>query len=151
MSGTGPGPAAGAHEEPRGGAPEALPSPFTLLLGVRVLRKTPGRAVLALDLDQRLHNGQGVLHGGVYAALIDEALAQALLALTQGPVATTQLDVRFVAPATSGRITCAAAVIHRGRRTAIVQARVRDAAGALLATGTGSFHLAAPPTDTPSG
>jgi acyl-coenzyme A thioesterase PaaI-like protein len=40
-----------------------------------------------------------------------------------------------------GRITCSAEVVHRTRRLATVEARVRDGDGNLVAMGTGTFRI----------
>jgi acyl-coenzyme A thioesterase PaaI-like protein len=40
-----------------------------------------------------------------------------------------------------GRITCSAEVVHRTRRIATVEARVRDSDGNLVAMGTGTFRI----------
>jgi uncharacterized protein (TIGR00369 family) len=46
--------------------------------------------------------------------------------------------VRFVRAITSttGTVRCDARVVHSGRTTAVAEARITDAAGKLLATGT---------------
>ena len=54
--------------------------------------------------------------------------------------ATIGLDVHFLG-AEEGRITCSAEVVHRTRRIATVEARVRDGNGNLVAMGTGTFRI----------
>jgi uncharacterized protein (TIGR00369 family) len=101
----------------------------------------PGHASLYIDIEPFHLNGNGTLHGGVYATLIDNAMGFAVAALAKVRIATTQMNVHFLGPISSGRITCTADVVHRTRRTATAEAKVRDADGTLLAMGTGAFRI----------
>ena len=114
---------------------------FERHLGVEVEEVRAGHATLYIDVQPHHLNGNGTLHGGVYAALIDNAMGFAVAALAQVRIATTQMNVHFLAPISSGRITCTAEVVHRTRRTATAEAKVRDAEGNLLAMGTAAFRI----------
>ncbi len=107
----------------------------------RIAEVRPGYARLYIDIEPFHLNGNGTLHGGMYATLIDNAMGFAVADLAQVRIATTQMNVHFLGPVSSGRITCIAEVLHRTRRTATAEAKVRDAAGALLAMGTGAFRI----------
>lgn len=100
-----------------------------------------GYANLYIDIEPFHLNGNGTLHGGVYATLIDNAMGFAVAALAQVRIATTQMNVHFLGPTSAGRINCIAEVVHRTRRTATAEAKVRDAEGKLLAMGTGAFRI----------
>ena len=78
-------------------------------------------------------NGNGTLHGGVYASLLDNAMGLSVAALVGLRTATIGLDVHFLGAVREGRITCSAEVVHRTRRIATVEARVRDGEGNLVA------------------
>jgi uncharacterized protein (TIGR00369 family) len=114
---------------------------FERHLGVQVGEVQPGHATLFIDVEPFHLNGNGTLHGGVYASLIDNAMGFAVAALARVRIATTQMNVHFLAPISSGRITCTAEVVHRTRRTATAEAKVRDADGNLLALGTAAFRI----------
>ena len=101
----------------------------------------PGHATLFIDVAAFHLNGNGTLHGGVYASLIDNAMGLAVAALAQVRIATTQMNVHFLAAVKEGRLTCTGEVVHRTRRTATAEARVRDAEGNLVALGTGAFRI----------
>jgi uncharacterized protein (TIGR00369 family) len=116
---------------------------FARHIGLRIDEVAPGRAVFSIDVAEIHMNGAGAVHGGVHAALIDSAMAVALIA--EGlRVTTTQITVHYLEPITSGRAICTGEVVHRGRRTAIAEARVRDERGRLLASGTGSSLILEP-------
>ena len=110
-------------------------------LGFQVAAVRPGHATLYIDVAEFHLNGNGTLHGGVYASLIDNAMGLAVAALAQVRIATTQMNVHFLAAVKAGRLTCTGEVVHRTRRTATAEARVRDADGNLVALGTGAFRI----------
>jgi uncharacterized protein (TIGR00369 family) len=78
-------------------------------------------------------NGNGTLHGGVYASLLDNAMGLSVAALVGLRTATIGLDVHFLGAVREGRITCSAEVVHRTRRIATVEAKVLDTEGNLVA------------------
>ena len=86
-------------------------------------------------------NGNGTLHGGVYASLLDNAMGLAVAALVGLRAATIGLDVHFLGAVREGRITCSAEVVHRTRRIAAVEAKVRDGDQNFVAMGTGTFRI----------
>jgi uncharacterized protein (TIGR00369 family) len=101
----------------------------------------PGKAVCRIDIEDIHLNGNGTLHGGVYASLIDNAMGLAVAALVGLRTATIGLDVKFLGAVREGRITCSAEVVHRTRRIATVEARVRNGEDNLVALGTGTFRI----------
>ena len=114
---------------------------FSRHIGARVEEVEPGRALVYIDVEEFHLNGVGTLHGGVYASLIDNAMGLSVLALVGVRTATIQMDVHFLGAVHAGRITCESEVVHRTRRTATAEARVRDADGELVALGTGTFRV----------
>ncbi|TCJ18366.1 PaaI family thioesterase [Rubrobacter taiwanensis] len=107
----------------------------------RVLEVEPGRAVLCIDVEDFHLNGNGTLHGGVYASIIDNAMGIALAALVGVRIATTQMNVHFLGPVSEGRIECRSEVVHRTRRTATAEAKVYNDSDELVAMGTGAFRI----------
>ena len=110
-------------------------------IGAKVEEAEPGRAVIRIDVKDIHLNGSGTLHGGVYASLIDNAMGLSVLALVGVRTATIQMNVHFLGAVGGGRITCESEVVHRTRRTATAEAKVRDAEGNLVALGTGAFRV----------
>ena len=73
-------------------------------LGVRFEERADGTAVASIEYDEKLTNPYGVVNGGIIATLVDLASGR-LLATTFDPseehaLATVDIDVRFLAPAT---------------------------------------------------
>ncbi len=114
---------------------------FSRHIGSRVEEVEPGRAVLHIDVEEYHLNGNGTLHGGVYASLIDNAMGISVAALVGVRTATTQMNVHFLGPVSSGRVVCRGEVVHRTRRTATAEAKVYDGEGNLVAMGTGAFRI----------
>jgi len=84
----------------------------------------------------------GVVHGGVFASVMDSVTGYA--AYTVAPegagVLTMQLNLNMTATAKLGdRLVAASHVMHFGRRTAVVSGEIRRADGKLLATGSATL------------
>ena len=114
---------------------------FSRHIGAKVKEVEPGRSIIYIDVEDIHLNGAGTLHGGVYASLIDTSLGLSVLALVGVRTATIEMNVHFLGAVGRGRITCESEVVHRTRRTATAEAKVRDMDGNLVAMGTGAFRV----------
>ena len=114
---------------------------FSRHIKSRVEEVEPGKAVCRIDVEDIHLNGNGTLHGGVYASLMDNAMGLSVAALVGLRTATIALDVHFLGAVRDGSIRCAAEVVHRTRRIATVEAKVHDAEDNLVAMGTGTFRI----------
>jgi uncharacterized protein (TIGR00369 family) len=114
---------------------------FSKHIGAKVEEVEPGRSIVYIDVEDTHLNGTGTLHGGVYASLLDNAMGLSVLALVGVRIATVEMNVHFLGAVNEGRITCESEVVHRTRRTATAEAKVRDADGNLVAMGTGAFRV----------
>jgi acyl-CoA thioesterase len=120
------------------------PGPFARLVGLACQEMGGGAARFSLAIRPDHLNPHGVVHGGVLSTLVDTAMGAALTSrLEPGERCTTlELKINYVAPAADGTLRCEARVVERTRRVAVLEARVHDAAGRLLALATGSFYIA---------
>src|ERR687889_2867577 len=57
---------------------ERAPSGMALLMNMRLVEVEEGRAVFAVEPDERHYNGLGIAHGGLAATLLDSALGGAI-------------------------------------------------------------------------
>ncbi|CAA9480710.1 MAG: hypothetical protein AVDCRST_MAG25-2750 [uncultured Rubrobacteraceae bacterium] len=114
---------------------------FSKHIGSKVESVEPGRAKMYIDTEDLHQNGNGTLHGGVHASLIDNAMGIAVLSLVGTRTATVEMNVHFLGAVGGGRITCQAEVVHRTRRMATAEAKVYDEEGNLVAMGTGAFRV----------
>lgn len=123
-----------------------LPAPPIMhLIDLAGMAVEEGSVTVHLDPQEFHYNPLGTMHGGVISTLLDTAAACSVHSTLPIGVGYTSLDlaVKFLRPITTatGRITCTGAVLQRGRRTALAEARLTDAAGRLLAHATSSCLL----------
>jgi uncharacterized protein (TIGR00369 family) len=120
-----------------------LPAPPVMhLIDMAGMEVEEGSVTVHLDPQEFHYNPLGTVHGGVLSTLLDTAAACSVHTTLPAGVGYTSLDlnVKFLRPVTvtSGRITCRGSVLQRGRRTALAEARMTDAAGRLVAHATSS-------------
>ena len=87
------------------------------LLGVEVLEAGPGRVVMRLPVDSRVHQPFGVLHGGV-SALLAESAASLGATLAAGParsVVGIELSASHLRGLRDGHLTAEATPVRVGR------------------------------------
>ena len=86
------------------------------------------------------HQGYtGVLHGGILATLLDEAMVYAAVTLGRW-TATGEMTVRYLRPAPTGRPLAVLAEVTRNQRRLVeCRAEIRSEDGTVLATATGKL------------
>jgi uncharacterized protein (TIGR00369 family) len=113
-------------------------APMLQTVGAQLTEVTEGRAVFTSMPSEYHYNPAGVVHGGMAATLLDSAMGIAVLSsLPAGMIFTTlELKVNFLRAmtTTTGEVRAEGNVVHLGRTTAVVEARLTDATGKLLAT-----------------
>jgi len=113
-------------------------APMLQTMDAQLSEVTEGRAVFTSTPSEYHYNPAGVVHGGMAATLLDSAMGIAVLSsLPAGMIFTTlELKVNFLRAmtTTTGEVRAEGNVVHLGRTTAVVEARLTDAAGKLLAT-----------------
>ena len=117
-------------------------SPFSKHLGLQVVEWSPGRAVVSLEITDKLKNRRGDAHGGVTATLLDAALGIACRSHTDDwkSEGTVTLNVQFIEPA-RGTLLAEARLLRAGRTVAFVEGEVRDQSGAIVAKATATFKI----------
>jgi uncharacterized protein (TIGR00369 family) len=116
--------------------PSLLPAPpIARLVGWTMTALAPGRATMELDVDERLANPMGTLHGGVLCDLSDAAMGIAYASeLERGESFTTlELKINFMKPVWRGRLRAVGKVVKRGRTVGLVECDVLDDRGSLVA------------------
>ena len=116
--------------------------PFAELLGIRIKERGGGRAVFELDVRPELTNSFDAAHGGVVMTLLDIAMAIAARSLDAKSVGaiTVEMKATFIGPG-KGTLTATGHCLHHGRSVALCEAEITDAAGKLVAKGSGTFML----------
>jgi uncharacterized protein (TIGR00369 family) len=121
--------------------------PVAGLLGARPVRCDPhaGRMTVAFQARRDFCNLMGSVQGGMLTAMLDLAMAFAVLCTLEDGHVVPSLEVKtnFIAPAREGDITGEGTLVRRGRSIAFMEGRLFDPAGNLLATAsaTGQIRL----------
>jgi 1,4-dihydroxy-2-naphthoyl-CoA hydrolase len=107
-------------------------------MGVKFVTASADEVVAEIEVDRRHHQPYGIVHGGVYAGLI-ETLAStggALAAMARGQVVVgLENHTSFIRAARAGRVRFTATPITRGRTSQVWEGTARDDEGHVLATG----------------
>lgn len=129
-------------------------SGFRMLIGYRTKVWREGYGEVELVLMPQHLNSLGVVHGGIFAALLDVALGHAV---SFSPVpgntrysTTVSLTTSFLKSVSGGTLTASGRLEGLSGRLVTASGEVRDEAGVLLAVAQGSF-LYFPGSEQPAG
>ncbi len=120
---------------------DAVPptSPFGQVLGERIVTVTPDEVVIALPVEPHLHQPYGIVHGGVWCALVETAASMGaavwLRSRGDGNVVGVSNHTDFLRAVRDGEVTARATPIHRGRLQQLWLVEVTDADDRLVARG----------------
>jgi uncharacterized protein (TIGR00369 family) len=112
--------------------------PVSKLIGFRMVEAEEGLVVFELDAGPQHASPLGTVHGGIICDVADAALGCAHASLLEdGETFTTlELKINFTKPVWEGLLTAVARVVKPGRTIGVVECRVTDAGGSLVAFGT---------------
>lgn len=117
-------------------------SGFSRHMQYHYVRVEEGEAEVEMTMTEHAHNVVGGLHGGASFGMIDCAMGAAVYSLLADDelAGTLEAKTNYIRPVREGKVTCVARVIHRGRRTAVVDAEL-TAGGKLIAKASGTFAI----------
>jgi uncharacterized protein (TIGR00369 family) len=124
--------------------------PLTLTDSIGLLRFLKVRFLGAIDethvaaempVTDEMTNPLGIPHGGSIATLVDFTAGMACALFFPYPCSTSDLQLRYLAPARGTLIRAEATILRSGKRLVVVEVRVLDEDGTLL----GSASLAMAP------
>jgi uncharacterized protein (TIGR00369 family) len=118
-------------------------SPYFRLMSMRVREVSDGYARIEVDLDEKHLNLFGIVHGGVYASLIDSAAWLAVYSDLPEDAGLTTLDIKVdnLSSVKAGHLVVEGKRIKAGRSTCLAEASVVDAHGKYLAHGTSKLMV----------
>ncbi|MCB2155703.1 PaaI family thioesterase [bacterium] len=100
---------------------------FFNFINARTVLHEPGHCVQQVDIKPEFLQMLGVVHGGLIAALVDDAIGEAMnamLDLSQEIALTSQLQITYLSSCCDGRLTVEARILNRGRTTGYGEAIV---------------------------
>jgi len=99
-----------------------------------------GRATLTLDADESLFHAGGAVHGAHIFKLLDDAAFFAASSVVRDFfVLTVGFQTNFMRPAGAGGLRAEGRLVRASRRVLWAESKVFSPAGALVATGSGTF------------
>lgn len=104
-------------------------------LGIRTVSYDPKRVVVEIDVDQRLHQPTGVVHGGLYVLLAESAASVAGTMNVDVPrefPLGMEINANHIRSVSSGTVQAIATPVHQGRTTHVYSIEVKDQEGRLL-------------------
>ncbi|MHB8450721.1 MAG: PaaI family thioesterase [Mycobacteriales bacterium] len=113
-------------------------TPLHRLLGLRFEEIGADAVVATMPVREEAFNSSGNLHGGALATLIDVAAGTAAavssqLRLDEATIVTADVHVRYLSRPRGDLVRARATVLRAGRSLVIVECRVTDAEGHLIA------------------
>lgn len=116
-------------------------SPFHHWAGMELVDVGGGRSEVAMQLQDHHFNPQGIVHGGIIAAVADTSIGLALRSMLPSGHThrTAQLNVHFLAKGEGNRLIGRGRSLHLGRRMGYGEAEVFDGRERLLARASATF------------
>jgi uncharacterized protein (TIGR00369 family) len=117
-------------------------SPFARLVGLRITKLEKECSECFLEMEPKLLNVNGTMHGGAIYSIVDVGMGTALHAhLAAGERCTTiENNINYLAPVTSGTLFCISKLVHKSRTLAVLESQVEND-GRLIAKATGTFYI----------
>lgn len=115
--------------------------PYFQLLSMSLKELDIGTSLLEIDLQHKHLQPFGVVHGGVFASIIDAAAFWSVfpeVSQDEG-MTTVDLKINYLAPSFEGRLIAKGSKIKLGRTLALGEARVYDIDEKLLAHGVSTL------------
>ena len=117
--------------------------PYFDLLSMQLKEVGIGYSVIEVDVAKKHLQPFGVVHGGVFASVIDAAAFWAVYYEVDEAdgVTTVDLKLNYLAPAVSGRLAARGRRLKIGRTLGYAEAQVTDERGQILAHGTSTVII----------
>jgi len=112
--------------------------PIAVFLGMRLVELTPGYSRVSMKVRPEHLNFNGMVFGGIIAAVADQAFAYATNSLVQPSIAS-QFNIHFINGASADdELIAECRVVKSGRRVGISEMTVTNQEGKLIAKATGT-------------
>ena len=117
-------------------------NPFGDLIGLQFVKCEGGQSRCTLEVEQRLLNPHGAVHGGVLYSMADTGMGGAMYTVMDRDelCATIEIKVTYFKAVRSGTLVCDTRIISRGRRVAALESEITSD-GRLVAKASGTFSI----------
>ena len=117
--------------------------PYFSLLSMEIRGLSWGESLLEILVQEKHFQPFGLVHGGVFASLIDAAAFWAVY--TEVPedlgMTTVELKLNYLAPLSTGRMIARGKSLKVGKTLCLGEAGIMDEEGTLLAHGTSTMMI----------
>lgn len=110
-------------------------------IGGKITQVDDCEAVGEVMLSQHHLNHLGIVHGGVYASVLDHIMGcAAYCSRPQARIVTTGLNIHYTAPIRSGTMKATGKVVHESRNMITAEGSIKNEQGELMAMATASYR-----------
>lgn len=129
-----------AFSDPRG------PAGHVISGWMRMEEKVTGERTMVFRLPVRweMYNRLGILHGGVLATLVDNAMGKGLHTLYPGKIVrqvTVNLNIHYLKGAVGKELLAHTTLVQAGKSLAVMEATVTDENENVVCLATGTFRI----------
>ncbi len=113
-------------------------------LGLEITGGGAGWIEQTLTIRDELLNGDGILHGGMWAVVADSSMGGAIrtmIDVERERAVTAQLDIRWLRPARGDTLRSVGRLVRRGRTLSHCTAELFDARDELVGAASGTFMV----------
>lgn len=113
-----------------------IPPPgIAKLLGMRITDFCEGCTTIEIDVDERLYNPMGTLHGGIYCDIADAAMGMSFFTTLNENETYTTVDLRitFLKSVTEGKLIASSKIVNRGKRLGYMECEIFNSEKELVA------------------
>jgi acyl-CoA thioesterase len=117
-------------------------NPFGDLIGLQFVKCEGGQSRCTLEVEQRLLNPHGAVHGGVLYSMADTGMGGAMYTVMEKEelCATIEIKITYFKAVRSGTLVCDTRIISRGRRATALESEI-TCDGRLAAKASGTFSV----------
>ena len=116
--------------------------PYGELIGLSFSKLEKGYSECTLNVEKKLLNPHGFLHGGVIYSMADTGMGAALYSLLEEKesCATIEVKIAYFKPVNNGDLICKTKVIHKGRSISALESEIINNEK-LVAKASGTFSI----------
>lgn len=110
---------------------------FGGLIGMKYREVGPDRVVVTVPVGPHLHQPHGIVHGGVYCAIVETvaSVAGSVWVGGEGKVVGVNNSTDFLRAVTEGTLTATGTPVHRGRSQQLWRVEITDDQDRTVAVG----------------
>jgi acyl-CoA thioesterase len=116
--------------------------PYGELIGLTFTKLDKGYSQCSLNIEKKLMNPHGFLHGGVMYSMADTGMGAALYSILEEneSCATIEIKISYFKPVNNGVLICNTKVIHKGRNISALESEILHNEK-LVAKASGTFSV----------